>query len=93
MAPSVSTKACKPIECRLLIILSLIPTPIPKRNNKRKIENEVRIPTTFMIFGRFPINRPIPIPKTIMANTMMMSSSIGESVFIINIKRIILPAK
>lgn len=93
MAPSVSTNACKPIEWRLLIILSLVPTPIPSRNNKRNMENEVNIPTTFMILGRLPINRPMPIPNIIMANTMMMSSSIGEFVFVFYLEIIILLTK
>ena len=93
MAPSVNTSACKPIEWRLLMILSLVPTPIPKRNNKRKIENEVRIPTNFMILGLLPINRPMPIPNIIMANTMMMSSSIGDFVFEIGLETIFLQTK
>ncbi len=59
------------------MILSFVPTPIPRRNKRRKIENDVRIATIFIILGLFPTTKPIPIPKIIMANTIMMSSSIA----------------
>lgn len=79
MAPIVKTRACIPMVCKLLMILLLVPTPIPKRKSKRKIEKDVRMLTSLIILGWLPMKRPIPIPKTIMEMIMMISVSIVKA--------------